>query len=67
MFSADYHHRKEQDGTYSSICPVCFMTVATRSSEEELKQDEQQHLCKRPISPDPRWRKAPLSEKARGS
>jgi hypothetical protein len=40
-----FPHRRNQDGTYDSICSSCFMTIATREVEAELAQDEAAHSC----------------------
>jgi hypothetical protein len=33
------------DGTYDSICPYCYMTVANVKTESELAPPEGQHIC----------------------
>ncbi len=40
-----FHHRHNQNGTYDSICPACFMTVASTSDESELPWHEEAHEC----------------------
>jgi len=42
---AIFPHRQNKDGSYESICPHCYLTVATEQSEGELKALEQQHVC----------------------
>lgn len=40
-----FAHRQNRDGTFDSICPRCFRTVATRSQESYLAKDEFRHIC----------------------
>jgi hypothetical protein len=40
-----YPHRKNKDGSYDSICLTCFLTVCSTTSEANLKQQEEAHLC----------------------
>ena len=40
-----FPHRRNLNGTFDSICPRCFHTVATRSTEIELRRDEHRHVC----------------------
>lgn len=40
-----FPHRHNKDGTWDSICPYCYLTVACRDTEEQLKQDEAKHDC----------------------
>jgi hypothetical protein len=46
LSSRSFPHRKNDDGTYDSICTECFQTVATFEHEHELKQAEEIHRCK---------------------
>lgn len=41
-----FPHRKNEDGTIDSICPHCFMTIATSTHEADLSQTEAAHKCK---------------------
>lgn len=41
----NFEHRHNQDGSYDSICPLCFRTIGTRLRQEELDQDERSHIC----------------------
>jgi hypothetical protein len=41
----NFKHRHNQDGSYDSICPLCFRTIGTRPRQEELDQDERSHIC----------------------
>jgi hypothetical protein len=43
---AAFPHRRNKDGTFNSICPVCFRTVATRLLEYQLATKERNHVCK---------------------
>jgi hypothetical protein len=38
-------HRQNKDGSYDSICPHCFLTIATARTEGELVSLEQRHVC----------------------
>jgi len=40
-----FPHRVNGDGTVDSICDVCFATVGTSRSEEDLASFEASHLC----------------------
>ncbi len=40
-----FSHRQNRDGSFDSICPRCFRTVATRSTESLLARDEFRHIC----------------------
>jgi hypothetical protein len=40
-----FPHRRNRDGSFDSICPRCFHTVATRKEESELAKDEHRHIC----------------------
>lgn len=44
--SARFPHRENDDGTFDSICPVCFRTVARAPRQEELAELERIHVCK---------------------
>jgi hypothetical protein len=41
----DFPHRLNEDGTFDSICPKCFDTVATAESESGLEKGELSHIC----------------------
>lgn len=45
-----YPHRHNPDGSWDSICPRCFATVATVSAERQLLQCEMQHVCERMLA-----------------
>ena len=40
-----FPHRRNPDGSFDSICPKCFRTVATRRNEADLAQPERDHIC----------------------
>ena len=40
-----FSHRKNRDGTFDSICPHCFRTIANRTTEAQLAKDEFRHVC----------------------
>jgi len=42
---AIFAHRRNEDGSYDSICPNCFLTAACARSEGELKALEKKHVC----------------------
>jgi len=42
---AIFPHRRNEDGSYDSICPSCFLTIARARSEGELAPLEKQHVC----------------------
>jgi hypothetical protein len=33
------------DGTYDSICPRCFLTVARQMAQAEIVREERKHVC----------------------
>jgi hypothetical protein len=40
-----FAHRPNADGTIDSICPRCFLTIATATKEADLLQSEMGHDC----------------------
>jgi hypothetical protein len=40
-----FPHRRNEDGSYDSICPTCFATVAQSNAEGGLAQNEAAHVC----------------------
>jgi hypothetical protein len=40
-----YPHRHNQDGSFDSICTICFTTVATEENEAKLRLYEMAHVC----------------------
>lgn len=45
----EYIRRVNLDGSYTSICPLCFLTVAVRTAAANLKAQEARHVCHRSI------------------
>ena len=43
--SLHFPHRRNDDGTYESMCTTCLATVAKRSDESELLEFELDHVC----------------------
>jgi hypothetical protein len=40
-----FHHRIGFDGTFVSVCMVCFVTVAEGEEESDLEAEEHGHTC----------------------
>ncbi len=40
-----FTHRYNPDGTWQSICPECYKTVAESREERDLKRAEGTHVC----------------------
>ena len=40
-----FPHRRNQDGSFDSICLTCFVTVASHKTKEELKELDKNHVC----------------------
>jgi hypothetical protein len=40
-----YPHRRNRDGTFDSICPQCFRTIANTETEAELLAYDRVHVC----------------------
>jgi len=45
MYTLQFTHRLNDDGTIDSICRECFVTVATSKSGPALEREEQRHRC----------------------
>ena len=45
MLEIKFSHRYNPDGTWQSICPECYKTVAESREEADLKQYEDTHVC----------------------
>jgi hypothetical protein len=43
--SNGFPQRKNGDGSYDSICPHCFLTVAKGRTRRELDLQERAHAC----------------------
>ena len=41
----EFPHRANGNGTTSSICPCCYVTVATSTFEADLERAEIAHVC----------------------
>jgi hypothetical protein len=55
-----FHHRKNRHGTYDSICPVCFITIASNRDVSKLAALERDHICDEAgLSSDDTWATAP--------
>src|ERR1700722_13988530 len=39
-------HKRNQDGSWSSFCPECILTIAKEELEIDLKAQEKNHACK---------------------
>ncbi len=46
----EYPHRTNKDGTIDSICPDCYLILATSTWEAELERLEAGHVCKGRLS-----------------
>jgi hypothetical protein len=40
-----YPHKRKKDGSFDSICLVCFRTIASKLTEDELAPEEKKHVC----------------------
>ncbi len=45
---AIFPRRRNQDGSIDSICTKCFRTIASRTSEAHLAEEEKRHSCQIP-------------------
>ncbi len=45
MHEPKFPHRKNDDGTWDSICPFCFANSATAGCEDDLAELEIRHVC----------------------
>jgi hypothetical protein len=50
-----FAHRHNPDGTIDSICLRCYLTIASKSEEQELEDSEHHHAC-HPIHLYGNWR-----------
>ena len=54
---AMFPHRQNDDGTFDSICPDCFSTVARGlHTERQLVAFEEEHVCLNGLSVEPEVR-----------
>jgi len=44
-YQATFPHRFNRDGTVSSICSECLVTIAAAKDEHELARREHAHVC----------------------
>ena len=47
-----FRHRPTLDGSFDSICPQCFVRIATACTEAELGKYETRHICHELEPPD---------------
>jgi hypothetical protein len=40
-----FPQRRNADGSFDSICPRCFITVARHMARPEIETEEQNHIC----------------------
>ncbi len=40
-----FRHRINRDGTHDLICPVCFRTVASAATDDNIADAEKRHIC----------------------
>jgi hypothetical protein len=43
-----FPRRHHADGSFNSICPRCFRTVARNKTKRELDTAEKRHICQEP-------------------
>ena len=43
--NSTYRHRTNRDGTFDSICPRCYRTIASADKEQHLFMAERIHEC----------------------
>ena len=46
---SDFIRRINLDGSYTSICRICFLTAAAAKSTRDLEAEEARHICHRSI------------------
>ena len=49
-----FPHRRNPDGSFTSICLTCCSTVASHKTEEELVELDRKHICETAINRDKR-------------
>jgi hypothetical protein len=47
--AAFFPHRRNKDGSFNSICLKCFATIASHMTEEELKEQDRNHVCEKSV------------------
>jgi hypothetical protein len=45
MVEIKFSHRCKPNGTWQSICPECYKTVAESREKADLKRAEDTHVC----------------------
>jgi hypothetical protein len=40
-----FPHRRNEDGSFDSICPTCFATIARSKAEGGLAENEAAYVC----------------------
>ena len=48
-----FPHRRNRDGSFNSICLECLATVASHMTEEELREQDKQHVCDKSVLSEP--------------
>jgi hypothetical protein len=48
-----FPHRRNKDGSFNSICLECLATVASHMTEEELREQDKQHVCDKSVLSEP--------------
>lgn len=46
FFPTFFHHLRNGDGSFNSMCMNCFETVSHHKTEEELGELDAKHMCK---------------------
>jgi hypothetical protein len=41
-----FHHLRNRDGSFNSMCMNCFETVSDHKAEKELADLDAKHICK---------------------
>jgi hypothetical protein len=50
MAEQSFTFRKNPNGSSDSICLICFATVATATSTDNLEKANNEHICKQILS-----------------
>jgi hypothetical protein len=54
MLQNGFHHRRDENGIFESVCQTCFELVARSKVEADLTAREQNHKCDpQHLVPDP--------------
>jgi hypothetical protein len=57
-----YSHRHNANGSYDSICLVCFATIATTQTKPEFAVYDEKHVCNQFLLSERRLFKPPHSD-----